>query len=103
MSCILKETQRKLRVAQTNLTESEQSRERRLKIIKKTHSSALTLKQALVQDLQDIVTEKDEVISELEFSLRNCQCESGQVKKVKTEVMINVYWLFPCSHNVMHV
>ena len=90
------ETQRKLRVAQSNLLESEQNRERRLKIIKKTHSSALTLKQALIQDLQDIIADRDESIAELESRLRGCSCGQVQDKEIKIEVhmyrVINMVW-----------
>lgn len=68
---MLRETQRKLRLAQSSLTESEHNRERRLKIMRKTHQSAIALKQALIQELQDIVAEKDEYISLLEARLKN--------------------------------
>ena len=83
---MLQETQQKLRVAKSNLLESEHGRERRLKIIKKTHSSALSLKQALIQDLQDIIADKDESIAELRFRLRGCSCEQVQSKEVTMEV-----------------
>ena len=82
----LQETQYKLRMAQSNLLQSEQGRERRLKIIKKTHSSALSLKQALIQDLQDIIAEREENINELETQLRGCSCEHVLDKAIKTEV-----------------
>ncbi len=68
---MLRETQRKLRVAKSSLTESEHSRERRLKIMRKTHQSAIALKQALVQELQDIIAEKDEHVAQLEARLKN--------------------------------
>ncbi len=67
---MLRETQRKLRAAQSNLTESEHSRERRLKIMRKTHQSAIMLKQALIQELQDIIAEKDEYISQIHVEAR---------------------------------
>lgn len=89
------ETSRKLRVAQSNLLESEQSRERRLKIMKKTHSSALSLKQALIQDLQDIIGEREESISELEVRLQGCSCGHVKDKDIKHEVD-NVF-LFACN------
>ena len=82
----MQETQRKLRVAKSNLLESEHGRERRLKIIKKTHSSVLSLKQALIQDLQDIIADKDESIAELKSRLRGCSCEQVQNKEGTTEV-----------------
>ena len=68
---MLRETQRKLRAAQSSLTESEQNRGRRLKIMRKTHQSAMALKQALIQELQDIITDKDEYIDQLETRTRN--------------------------------
>ncbi|XP_064399470.1 kinesin-like protein KIFC3 [Halichondria panicea] len=86
MKQMLRETQYKLRMAQSNLLQSEQGRERRLKIIKKTHSSALSLKQALIQDLQDIIAEREENINELETQLRGCSCEHVLDKAIKTEV-----------------
>ena len=73
-------------MAQSNLLESEQGRERRFKIIKKTHSSALSLKQALIQDLQDIIAEREESISEMKTQLRDCSCEHVLDKAIKTDV-----------------
>ncbi len=85
----MQETSRKLRVAQSNLLESEQSRERRLKMIKKTHSSALSLKQALIQDLQDMVAERDESIGELEARLQGCSCDHVKDRGIKNEVRLH--------------
>lgn len=58
-------TQRKLHFAQSNLAECEQNRERKLKIMTKTHQSALALKQALIHELQCIIEEKDEMIKSM--------------------------------------
>ena len=71
----LKVTQRKLHLAQSNLADCEQNRERRLKIIRKTHQSALALKQTLIQELQDIVAEKDEIINSLNTKLQDSQVD----------------------------
>ena len=62
-----------MHIAQSSLTDCEHNRERKLKIMRKTHQSALALKQALIQELQDIIAEKDEIIN---AKLRNSQaCE----------------------------
>ena len=67
---ISQETQRKLRTAQSSMAESEHSQERRLKIMRKTHQSALALKEALIQELKDMLCEQEEQIRQLEASLR---------------------------------
>lgn len=77
------QTQHKLRAAQSSMAESEHGRERRLKIMRKTHQSALALKEALIQELQDMLCEREEQIVQLEASL------SGSVptSPVKVEIV----------------
>ena len=70
MPSFSQETQRKLRTAQSSMAESEHGQERRLKIMRKTHQSALALKEALIQELQDMLCEREEQVRQLEASLR---------------------------------
>jgi len=71
--------------------ENERSGDRRLKIIKKTHSSALARKEALVQDLQDIISERDESLEELRARMKDCSCEHVMDKEPRLEVWKPVY------------
>lgn len=71
MPSFSQETQRKLRTAQSSMAESEHGQERRLKIMRKTHQSALALKEALIQELQDMLCEREEQVRQLEASLRS--------------------------------
>ena len=70
MPSFSQETQRKLRTAQSSMAESEHGQERRLKIMRRTHQSALALKEALIQELQDMLCEREEQVIQLEASLR---------------------------------
>jgi hypothetical protein len=67
------------------LAHSEYGKENRLKILRKTHQSALSLKQCLIQELQDVILEKDEYISQLEDRLTGKEVEIN-----RTEVSIIV-------------
>ena len=67
---LFQQTQHKLRAAQSSMAETEHGRERRLKIMRKTHQSALALKEALIQELQDMLCEREEQIVQLEASLK---------------------------------
>lgn len=58
-----------MRTAQSNLAQSGYGKESRLKILRRTHQSALSLKQSLIQELQDIIAEKDEYIDLLQNRL----------------------------------
>ncbi len=49
--------------------QSECGKENRLKILRKTHQSALSLKQSLIQELQDIISGRDDYICQLENRL----------------------------------
>ena len=60
------ETQRKLFLANNHLSDSSNSKERKLKIMKSSHHTAMALKEQLIQDLQDVVQEKDDIIAQLE-------------------------------------
>ena len=71
--CSLKDTQRKLRSAQFSLTDSERNKERRIKIMRKSHQAALTLKQAVITELQDIIAEEEECVSQLQVQVSNNQ------------------------------
>lgn len=82
-SLCFKDTQRKLHCAQSALTDSEQKREQRMKIIRKTHQSALALKQAVITELQDVIAEKDECISHLQAQLANSHCSTVPSKPVQ--------------------
>ena len=63
-------SQRKLRQAQSSLQDSEQRKNSRLKMLRKTHQSAMSMKQRLITDLQDILQEREELIRGLEARLR---------------------------------
>lgn len=78
----LQQTQSELRAAQVNLAQSEYGKEKRLKILRRTHQSALSLKQSLIQELQDIVAEKDEYINELEDRLTGKQSDIRKPKVI---------------------
>lgn len=80
----MQQTQSELRTAQSNLTQSEYGKENRLKILRRTHQSALSLKQSLIQELQDIVAEKDEYISQLENRLTG---KGSELRKPKVNLM----------------
>ena len=54
--------------------------------MRKTHQSALALKQALVQELQDIVAERDETINHLKAQLRNGQVQLHCDINIKSHV-----------------
>ena len=62
----MQETRRKLRSAQASLMESEQERDRRMKLMRKTHKTTMANKQHLIEDLQDIIVDRDRVIRQLE-------------------------------------
>eukprot|EP00731_Ephydatia_muelleri_P001344 Em0001g1344a len=66
LKVILRETQRKLFLANNHLSDSSNSKERKLKIMKSSHHTAMALKEQLIQDLQDVVQEKDDIIAQLE-------------------------------------
>lgn len=70
-----------LRIAQETLARSEYGKENRLKILRKTHQSALSLKQSLIQELQDVVVEKDDYISKLEDRL------TGKVSEIERSMV----------------
>lgn len=58
-----------MRLAQHNLQQLEHGREHRIKILRKTHQSALSMKQVVIRELQDIIADKDEYINRLESKL----------------------------------
>ena len=62
----MQETRRKLRSAQASLMESEQERDRRMKLMRKTHKTTMANKQHLIEDLQDIIVDRDRFIRQLE-------------------------------------
>ena len=85
------QSQSELRIAQYNLAQSEHTKENRLKVLRRTHQSALSLKQSLIQELQDILTEKDEYICQLEESLTGKKTiPSSKV----TNISLKFYWSF---------
>lgn len=53
--------------------------------MRKTHQSALTLKQALIQELQDIIAEKDEIIN---TKLRNSRVDDVTTKPCFSETQV---------------
>lgn len=53
--------------------------------MRKTHQSALALKQALIQELQDIIAEKDEIIN---TKLRNSQADDVNTKPCLSESQV---------------
>ena len=71
---------------------SEHGKENRLKILRKTHQSALLLKQTLIQELQDIISGRDEYISQLEKRLtgKDSMLESPKVFVIITLVKIEL-------------
>lgn len=81
-SHFLQQTKSELRVAQSTLANSEYGKENKFKILRRTHQSALSLKQALIQELQDIITEKDEYIRMLEDRLKGNQSEIERPKVI---------------------
>ena len=54
-----------------------------MKIIRKTHQSALALKHAVITELQDIIAEKDECISQLKAQMANSHCSTALYKPVQ--------------------
>ena len=78
--CYLQQTQSELRAAQISLAQSEHGKENRLKILRKTHQSALSFKQSLIQELQDIVKEKDEYINQLEDRFTGREADIGKAE-----------------------
>ena len=67
---------------------SESGKENRLKILQKTHQSALSLKQSLIQELQDIIAGKDEYICQLESRLTGKTCDNGNPKVIANCILI---------------
>ena len=63
------------------MARSEYGKENRLKILRKTHQTALSLKQSLIQELQDVVVEKDDYISKLEDRL------TGKVSEIERSMV----------------
>lgn len=84
----MQQTQSELRAAQFTLAQSEYGKEKRLKILRRTHQSALSLKQSLIQELQDIVTEKDEYISQLENRLTG---KESDIRKPRVIIIIGLF------------
>lgn len=76
---LLQDTQQQLRNAQTKLINSEKMREQRLKILQKTHQSAIASLELLIQNLQNIVLEKDKYISQLEDRLEDETIDKPEV------------------------
>ena len=93
-------TQHKLHLAQSNLTECEHNRERKLKIMRKTHQSALALKQALIQELQDIISEKDEIIN---TKLRNSQADDVNTKPCLSDSQVSLQYVLLFFHKYMYL
>ena len=73
-------------MAQSSLADCEHNREKRLKIMRKTHQSALALKQVLVQQLQDIIVEKDETICHLKSKL---ECVNSDDQDIEPNVCLD--------------
>ena len=73
--------------------QSEHGKESRLKILRKTHLSALSLKQGLIQELQDIILEKDEYITHLEDRITGKQPQLEKKPKVCLSPLICTYVL----------
>jgi hypothetical protein len=61
--------------------------------MRKTHQSALALKQALIQELQDIIAEKDEIIN---TKIRNNQADDVTTKPCfsESQVFLQYYYSF---------
>ena len=55
--------------------------------MRKTHQSALALKQALIQELQDIIAEKDEIIN---TKLRNSQAYDVSTKQHLSDSQVSL-------------
>ena len=53
-----------------------------MKLMRKTHKTVLTNKQNLIQDLQEVITDKEEYISELETRLQQGGDCASMDKKV---------------------
>lgn len=63
--------------------------------MRKTHQSALALKQALIQELQDIIAEKDEIIN---AKLKNSRTDDDTTKPNFSESQVSLqYHLLPQS------
>ena len=57
--------------------------------MRKTHQSALALKQALIQELQDIIAEKDEIIN---TKIRNNQADEVTTKPSLSESQVSLQY-----------
>ena len=55
--------------------------------MRKTHQSALALKQALIQELQDVIAEKDEIIN---AKIRNNQADEVTTKPSLSESQVSL-------------
>ena len=55
--------------------------------MRKTHQSALALKQALIQELQDVIAEKDEIIN---AKIRNNQVDEVTTKPSLSESQVSL-------------
>lgn len=86
----MQQTQSELRIAQGSLTQSKYGKDSRLKILRKTHQSALSLKQTLIQELQDIITQKDGYIDHLEERIKGNESGAAGLK-IPEVVCIIIY------------
>ena len=78
--------------------------------MRKTHQSALALKQALVQQLQDIIVEKDETIDHLKSQLKSANTDDHKIepKPCVNKSQVHVVYTSPplsycMSEIVVHV